>query len=78
MLAEHLTALREMKRILVLPDNDADRAKAAQGIALAGKLVALLNAEGCRAEIASLDKLGIAINEGCKDLADVAAVRQAA
>lgn len=78
MLGEHLTALREMKRILVLPDNDADRAKAAQGIALAGKLVALLNAEGCRAEIASLDKLGIAINEGCKDLADVAAVRQAA
>ena len=78
MLAEHLTALREMKRILVLPDNDAGRAKAAQGIALAGKLVALLNAEGCRAEIASLDKLGIAINEGCKDLADVAAVRQAA
>jgi hypothetical protein len=77
MLEPHLTALRDIKRILVLPDNDADRAKAAQGIALAGKLVALLNAEGCRAEIASLDKLGFAINEGCKDLADVAAVRQA-
>jgi hypothetical protein len=78
MLEPHLSALREMKRILVLPDNDTDKAKAAQGIALAGKLVAMLNAEGCRAEITSLDKLGFAIKEGCKDLADVAAVREPA
>ena len=78
MLEPHFTKLREMKRILVLPDNDADKAKAAQGFALAGKLVAMLHAEGCNAEVAALDKLGLSIKEGCKDLADVAAVREPA
>jgi DNA primase len=78
MLEPHFTKLREMKRILVLPDNDADKTKAAQGFALAGKLVAMLHAEGCNAEVAALDKLGLSIKEGCKDLADVAAVREPA
>jgi hypothetical protein len=78
MLEPHFTKLREMKRILVLPDNDSDKAKAAQGVALAGKLVAMLHAEGCNAEVAALDKLGLSIKEGCKDLADVAAVREPA
>jgi hypothetical protein len=78
MLEPHFPKLREMKRILVLPDNDADKAKAAQGFALAGKLVAMLHAEGCNAEVAALNKLGLSIKEGCKDLADVAAVREPA
>jgi DNA primase len=78
MLEPHFTKLREMKRILVLPDNDSDKTKAAQGVALAGKLVAMLHAEGCNAEVAALDKLGLSIKEGCKDLADVAAVREPA
>jgi hypothetical protein len=78
MLEPHLPALRDMKRICVMPDNDADREKAAQGIALAGKLVAFLRAADCRAEIVTIDKLGIPIPNGCKDMADLAAVRQPA
>jgi hypothetical protein len=76
MLEPHLPALRDLQRIAVLPDNDADQAKAAQGIALAGKLVALLRAGGCRADIITLDQLGIPIPPGCKDVADLAAIRQ--
>ena len=78
MLEPHLPAMRDLQRIAVLPDNDADKAKAAQGIALAGKLVAFLRAGGCRADIVTLDQLGIPIPPGCKDVADLAAVREAA
>ena len=78
MLEPHLSALREMKRIGVMPDNDADREKAAQGIAMAGKLVAMLRAADCRAEIVTIDKLGIPVPPECKDMADLAAVRQPA
>lgn len=78
MLEPHLSALRGMNRIGVMPDNDADREKAAQGIAMAGKLVAMLRAADCRAEIVTIDKLGIPVPPECKDMADLAAVRQPA
>jgi DNA primase len=78
MLEPHLPALRGMKRIGVMPDNDADREKAAQGIAMAGKLVAMLRAADCRAEIVTIDKLGTPVPPECKDMADLASVRQPA
>lgn len=73
MLEPHLPALRDLHRIAVMPDNDADPAKAAEGVALAGKLVALLRVEGCRAETITLDRLGVPVPPGCKDVAELAA-----
>lgn len=76
MLEPHLPALRDLDRIAVLPDNDADPSKSAEGVALAGRLVALLRVEGCRAETITLDRLGVPVPPECKDVAELAAVRQ--
>ena len=71
MLGDHLPALRECRRVLVLPDADAGE-KGTTGEALAAKLVGWLRAAGCRADVAALRELCPEAPEGCKDLADVA------
>jgi hypothetical protein len=73
MLDEHMPALRDCARIGVMPDKDADKAKAETGIMLAGKLAANLRAAGCRAEVLELHQLGMELPPNCKDLADLAA-----
>jgi len=71
MLEPHLPALRDVRRVLVVPDADAGD-KGAEGEALAARLVGWLRAAGCRAEVARLVDLCPDAPEGCKDLADVA------
>jgi hypothetical protein len=76
MLDDHMPALRDCVRIGVMPDKDADKAKAETGVVLAGKLAANLRAAGCRAEVLQLHELGFDLPDGCKDLADLAKSRR--
>ena len=77
MLDPHLPALREARKVHVVPDNDPG-AKGDEGQALAAKLVGWLRAAGCRATLSTLADLCPDAPEGCKDLADVAAARKPA
>lgn len=74
LLGDHLPALRDFRRVLVVPDADAGE-KGDTGEALAAKLVGWLRAAGCRADVATLAELCPDAPEGCKDLADVAEKR---
>lgn len=74
MLEAHLPALRDVDRVLVVPDADAG-GKGAQGEALAARLVGWLRYAGVRAAVATLAELCPDAPEGCKDLADVAKAR---
>jgi hypothetical protein len=72
MLTPHLPALRDCRRVLVVPDADKGE-KGDEGKALARRLVAWLRAAGCRSEMKTLGDLCPEAPEDCKDLADVAA-----
>lgn len=72
MLTPHLDALRDCRRVVVVPDADKGE-KGAEGKALGRRLVAWLRAAGCRAELKTLGDLCPDAPEDCKDLADVAA-----
>jgi hypothetical protein len=78
LLDPHLPALRDFRRVLVMPDNDADDETARQGLAMAGRLVANLRAAAVRAEIVTLDELAPNAPADCKDLADLAAYQSTA
>jgi len=71
MLTPNLPALRDVSRVLVVPDNDPGD-KGAEGMAQAYKLAAWLRGNGCRADVALLADLCPDAAAGCKDLADVA------
>lgn len=72
MLEAHLPALRDMRRVRVVPDADPG-AKGAEGEALAARLVGWLRFAGVKAEVSTMADLCPDAPEGCKDLADVAA-----
>lgn len=76
MLDAHLDALSDCARVYVLPDNDSEPEKSAEGARLASRLVAYLRAAGCRAELVGLgelcERLELPPAEGCKDLCDLA------
>lgn len=72
MLTPHLPALRDCRRVLVVPDADGGE-KGTEGKALARRLVAWLRAAGCQSEMKTLKDLCPDAPEDCKDLADVAA-----
>ena len=73
-LEAHLPALRDVRRVRVVPD--ADRGpKGAEGEALAARLVGWLTYAGIRADVARLVDLVPDAPEGCKDLADVSKAR---
>lgn len=72
MLDPHLPALREARKIHVVPDADPGE-KGDEGQALAAKLVGWLRAAGCRATLSTLADLCPDAPPDCKDLADVAA-----
>ena len=72
MLEAHLPALRDVRRVRVVPDADPGP-KGAEGEALAARLVGWLTYAGVRADVARLVDLVPDAPEGCKDLADVAA-----
>jgi hypothetical protein len=67
MLTPHLSALRDVRRVLVVPDADQGT-KGAEGESLAARLVGWLRFSGVKAEIATLADLCAPAN--CKDLAD--------
>jgi DNA primase len=66
----HLPALRDVRRVRVVPDADPG-SKGAEGEALAARLVGWLRNAGVRAELATLADLCPDAAD-CKDLADVA------
>lgn len=70
MLEDHLPALRDVRRVLVVPDADPGD-KGAEGAALAGRLVGWLRHAGVKADVVTLLELGAPA--GCKDLAEWAA-----
>lgn len=72
MLTPHLPALRDLRRVLVMPDNDPGE-KGATGADMAAHLVGWLRAEGCRADVALMATLYPDAPADCKDLADLAA-----
>jgi hypothetical protein len=72
MLEAHLPALRDVRRVRVVPDADPGP-KGAEGDALAARLAGWLTFAGVRADVARLVDLVPDTPEGCKDLADVAA-----
>lgn len=72
MLEAHLPALRDVRRVRVVPDADPGP-KGAEGDALAARLAGWLTFAGVRADVARLVDLVPDAPEGCKDLADVAA-----
>ena len=74
MLEAHLPALRDVRRVRVVPDADPGP-KGAEGEALAARLVGWLTYAGVRADVARLVDLVPDAPEGCKDLADVAKAR---
>ena len=74
MLTPHLPALRDLPRVLVVPDADPGE-KGQTGEALAARLAAWLTAKGCRADVATLPELCPDAPPECKDLADVAATK---
>ena len=71
MLEPHLSALRDMNRVRVVPDNDQGD-KGAEGEALGHRLVAWLRAAGVRSDLALLSDLCPNLPPDCKDLADAA------
>ena len=71
MLEAHLPALRDVRRVRVVPDADPGP-KGAEGEALAARLAGWLTYAGVRADVARLVDLCPDAPEGCKDLADVA------
>ena len=71
MLEAHLPALRDCRRVLVVPDADPGT-KGADGEALAARLVGWLRFAGVKADLASLSELCPDAPPDCKDLADVA------
>jgi len=75
MLEAHLPALRDVRRVRVVPDADPGP-KGAEGEALAARLVGWLRFAGVRADVARLVDLVPDAPEGCKDLADVAKARK--
>jgi hypothetical protein len=75
MLEAHLPALRDVRRVLVVPDADPGT-KGAEGEALAARLAGWLTFAGVRAAVARLEDLCPDAPEGCKDLADVAKARK--
>ena len=74
MLEPHLAALRDLDKVLVVPDADKGD-KGAEGEALAAALVGWLRAAGCRADVATVPELCPTAPAECKDLADVAATK---
>jgi hypothetical protein len=76
-LEPHLPALRDVRRVRVVPDADAG-AKGAEGEALAARLVGWLRYAGVQADVARLADLVPDAPEECKDLADIAQARAAA
>lgn len=74
MLEAHLPALRDVRRVRVVPDADAG-AKGAEGEALAARLVAWLRCAGVRADLATLADLCPDAPPTCKDLADIAKMK---
>lgn len=74
MLDAHLPALRDVRRVRVVPDADAGD-KGAEGEALAARLVGWLTFAGVRADVARLVELVPEAPEACKDLADAAKAR---
>lgn len=70
-LEAHLPALRDVRRVRVVPDADPG-SKGAEGEALAARLVGWLTYAGVRADVATLADLCPDAPD-CKDLADVAA-----
>lgn len=74
MLEAHLPALRDVRRVRVVPDADPGQ-KGSDGEALAARLVGWLTFAGVRADLATLADLCPDAPEGCKDLADVAKAR---
>jgi hypothetical protein len=77
MLEDHLPTLREFRRVLVMPDNDPKEETRREGVTLASRLVANLRACDVRASLVSLQDLAPDAPENCKDLADLAAHRNA-
>lgn len=73
-LEAHLPALRDARRVRVVPDADAGD-RGAEGEALAARLVGWLQFNGVRADVARLVDLVPDAPEGCKDLADVSKAR---
>lgn len=71
MLAPHLPALRRMREVLVMPDNDPGE-KGAVGQEKAAALVGWLRAAGCKADLATMETLFPDLAAECKDLADAA------
>ena len=67
MLDAHLPALRDVRRVRVVPDADAGD-KGAEGEALAARLVAWLTFSGVRADVARLVDLVPDAPEGAKTL----------
>jgi hypothetical protein len=76
-LEPHLPALRDVRRVRVVPDADPGD-KGAEGEALAARLAGWLRYAGGQADVARLADLVPDAPEGCKDLADIAKARAAA
>jgi hypothetical protein len=74
MLDAHLPALRDVRRVRVVPDADPG-AKGAEGEAHAARLVAWLRCAGVRADLATLADLCPDAPPACKDLADIAKLK---
>lgn len=72
MLAPMLQDLARCRRVLVVPDNDADPDKAKVGQDNAGELVRWLRAQGLQARVQTMNNLGFG---SFKDLADAAKAR---
>jgi hypothetical protein len=70
----HLPALRDVRRVRVVPDADAGD-KGAEGEALAARLVGWLTYNGVYAEVGRLTDLCPDAPPTCKDLADVAKLK---
>lgn len=73
MLEAHLSALRDMRRVFVVPDNDPGP-KGAEGEAMAARLAGWLCYAGVRADVATQGELVPNAPAGCKDLCDIAAI----
>ena len=73
-LEAHLPALRDVRRVRVVPDADPGQ-KGAEGEALAARLVGWLRFAGVRADLATLADLCPDAPEACKDLGDVSKAR---
>ena len=74
MLDPHLPALRDCRRVVVMPDRD-EGPKGDEGKRLALRLVAWLRAAGCRAEAQTLPDLFPDAPAECKDLAELAELK---